>query len=308
MSTLKPSTIQLFFYLCTAIGATFALYCDASTVYKYKDENGKWRFSDRPPANKSQQTEELTFAASEENPANLKFDYLQKDGNYKAVVINPFHIPIEVKIAFDDGPEFRDVIPSNGQAVFYEGKSAAPKFRYHYVWGDPSAKADGSSYGLPVASLSQHRISQSFKGRFSHSRQPSLYAVDIALPIGTDIAAARDGVVAFVRDDYAFGGANQYFLDKANVIHVVHDDGTYATYAHLLLGSAIVKAGDVVKRGQVLGQSGTSGYSTGPHLHFVIRQNRRFNTESIPFTFDGPSGTFTPKAKQKICPCPPHPQ
>lgn len=281
----------------------------AATVYKYKDENGKWRFSDRPPADKTQQTEELTFAASEENPANLKFDYLQKDGNYKAIVINPFYIPIEVKIAFDDGrPEFRDVIPSNGQAVFYEGKSAAPKFRYRYVWGDPSAKADGSSYGLPVASLSQHRISQGFKGSFSHSRQPSLYAVDIALPIGTDIAAARDGVVTFVRDDYAFGGANQYFLDKANVIHIVHEDGTYATYAHLLLGSAIVKVGDVVKRGQILGQSGTSGYSTGPHLHFVIRQNRRFNTESIPFTFDGLGGAFTPKAKQKVCPCPPHQQ
>ncbi len=297
--------LRLITLLCSAA----LLNCStafAATVYKYKDENGKWKFSDRPPEDKSQQTEELTFAASEENPANLKFDYQQQDGSYRAVVINPFYIPIEVKIEFDDGrPAFRAVLPSNGQIVFYEGSSAAPKFRYRYVWGDPNAKADGSNYGLPVSSLSQHRISQSFKGRFSHSRQPSLYAVDIALPIGTDIAAARDGVVAFVRDDYAFGGANQYFLDKANVIHVVHEDGTYATYAHLLLGSAVVQAGDKVKRGQVLGQSGTSGYSTGPHLHFVIRQNKGFKTESIPFTFDGPSGVFTPKAQQKVCPCPP---
>lgn len=277
----------------------------AATVYKYQDENGHWRFSDRPPKDKNQAVEQLSFEASPTNPAELTFDYQQKDGIYQAIVTNPFYIPIEVKIDYEQGePSFQEIIPSRGQITFYEGSQPAPKFRYRYVWGDPAALSTDVTYDIPVASPSQHRISQGFKGRFSHGKQPSLYAVDIALPIGTDIAAARDGVVAFVRDDYTLGGANTYFLDKANVVYVAHDDGTYATYAHLLLGSAVVKAGDRVTRGQVLAQSGTSGYSTGPHLHFVIRRNNGFNTTSIPFQFANGGPAFTPAARQKVCPCP----
>ncbi|MBU2713367.1 hypothetical protein [Zooshikella harenae] len=64
--------------------------------------------------------------------------------------------------------------------------------------------------------------------------------VDIGMKVGTYIAAARPGTVVSVKKDYHMRGTSNYFLDKANYVMVMHDDGTYATYAHILLGTAMV--------------------------------------------------------------------
>lgn len=295
---------------------------DAATVYKYKDANGRWQFTDKPPKEKKAEAQTLEFAPDAKDPFALQFHYETVDSVRHAYIVNPFFIPVEVKIKFDNKtvPEFTGVIPSNDRIVFYqermiatqkeeakggekETQTSIPRFSYRYVWGEPMSVHAYKGYRLPVSSLSQHFISQSFNGRFSHTQQPNVHSVDIALPIGTDIAAARAGTVVFVRDDYAFGGAKKYFLDKANAVYVAHDDGTYAVYAHLLMGSAVVKAGQKVGAGDVLAQSGTSGYSTGPHLHFVIRKNTGFDVQSVPFDFADERGLFTPQRKQKICPC-----
>ena len=282
------------------------IWVHAATVYKYQDANGRWQFSDKPPASSQQPAEQLQFAADPANPFELKFKYSKKNGNYKAEVINPFFIPLDLKITFkhDVLPEFKALIPSAGRLVFYQGIQKVPHFKYAYEWGDPAAIAQTTPYHLPVSSLQQHVISQAFNGRFSHRQEPNIYAVDIGLPVGTNVAAAREGTVIFVHDDYAFGGAQDYFLDKANAVYVLHDDGTYAVYAHLLLGSAVVKAGQKVKVGEVLAQSGSSGYSTGPHLHFVVRKNNHFAAQSVPFTFTDARGVFTPARKLTVCPCP----
>ena len=276
-----------------------------AAVYKYQDSNGRWQFSDKPPQDKRTKIETLEFEAAPENPFELKFDHRIEKKQHVSDVINPFHIPIEIQIRFEEYPQLNTeiVVASNHRATIYSGAAPTPQFTYRYVWGDPSTRPLKANYRIPVRSPSKHRISQSFHGQFSHHTEPSLYAVDIALPIGTDIVAARDGTVVHVKDDYAFGGARTYFLDKANTVSVVHEDGSYATYAHLLMGSALVKAGQTVAAGDVLGQSGTSGYSTGPHLHFVIRKNVGFKTESIAFKFEDSRGAFTPQRKQNVCPC-----
>lgn len=302
------------------VGLMCVACAEAATVYKYQDANGRWQFTDKPPKEKKAQAQTLTFKPKAKDPLALQFHFELVGAVQKAYVINPFFIPVEVRITFDDKTlrPYKGVVPSNGRMVFYEqavhqqegaGQPSnaplkRPKFSYRYVWGVPKSKHNYKAYRLPVSSLSEHRISQSFNGRFSHTRPPNIYSVDIALPIGTDIAAARAGTVIFVKDDYAFGGARSYFLDKANAVYVAHDDGTYAVYAHLLMGSAVVKAGQKVQKGEVLAQSGTSGYSTGPHLHFVIRRNTGFNVASVPFQFTSTQGLFTPQAKQIICPCP----
>ncbi|QWA23148.1 M23 family metallopeptidase [Streptomyces osmaniensis] len=82
---------------------------------------------------------------------------------------------------------------------------------------------------------------------------------DFAVPIGTPVRAAGDGRVAKVSCGGAFGMQ----------VVVQHTDGYYTQYAHL--ASVAVDQGDRVDTGQWIGQSGTSGNSTGPHLHFEVR-------------------------------------
>jgi murein DD-endopeptidase MepM/ murein hydrolase activator NlpD len=87
--------------------------------------------------------------------------------------------------------------------------------------------------------------------------------IDIGANFGTPIGAADAGVVSLVTRGWG-GGYGNYVL-------VTHGNGYATLYAHL---SAIyVSEGQAVRRGQTLGAEGSTGYSTGPHLHFEIRYN-----------------------------------
>jgi len=102
--------------------------------------------------------------------------------------------------------------------------------------------------------------------------------------------------VVWVKEDYHMSGTTRYFLDKANGIKILHDDGTFSLYAHILMDTAIVKEGDKVALGERLARSGSSGFSTGPHLHFSIIKNAGLRNISIPFKFiDNKGSIFTPK-------------
>lgn len=86
--------------------------------------------------------------------------------------------------------------------------------------------------------------------------------IDIAAPIGTPILAAASGVV-----DYASWNDGGY----GNMIDIRHADGTITRYAHM--NELYVKEGQTVGQGQTIGAMGSTGFSTGPHLHFEIRPN-----------------------------------
>jgi len=83
--------------------------------------------------------------------------------------------------------------------------------------------------------------------------------LDIAAPFGTSIAATADGVVSFVGPLAAFG----------NVVFINHGQGFTTFYAHI--SSTRVKEGQPVKRGQVIAAVGTSGRTTGPHVHYEVQ-------------------------------------
>ncbi len=92
---------------------------------------------------------------------------------------------------------------------------------------------------------------------------------------GVDIYAADDGVVLVAVDgkyDRCEGRyePSQECTGSGNYVKLQHADGTITYYIHLKKWSVLVSAGQQVKRGQKLGQVGSSGHSTGPHLHFQI--------------------------------------
>lgn len=89
--------------------------------------------------------------------------------------------------------------------------------------------------------------------------------IDIPAPKGTKIMASRGGVVITSK----MGSGNDW--SYGNYVVISHGDGTSTLYAHM--NSRAVKEGDVIKQGQTIGYVGTTGRSTGYHLHFEVRKS-----------------------------------
>lgn len=87
--------------------------------------------------------------------------------------------------------------------------------------------------------------------------------VDWAAPVGTPIAAAYDGQVVFEGDGKGYG----------NLIRISHANGRETRYAHMQRFATNISVGSTVKAGDVIGYIGTTGLSTGPHLHFELYQD-----------------------------------
>jgi murein DD-endopeptidase MepM/ murein hydrolase activator NlpD len=94
--------------------------------------------------------------------------------------------------------------------------------------------------------------------------------IDFAAPAGSDVVAVAAGVVTWS------GRKNGY----GNVVEVGHADGYTTLYAHNQKN--LVEVGDLVKRGQVLAKVGSTGRSTGYHVHFeVMKDGRVMNPQSF---------------------------
>ncbi len=91
--------------------------------------------------------------------------------------------------------------------------------------------------------------------------------VDIGVPIGTPVYAAADGMVLRVDNNDTGSAKWQHYLYGKYIV-VGHDDNLATLYGHL--SRQVVKAGDIIKRGQLIGYSGDTGYAFGPHVHFGV--------------------------------------
>ncbi|MBB3104378.1 M23 family metallopeptidase [Azomonas macrocytogenes] len=145
----------------------------------------------------------------------------------------------------------------------------------------------GSVYELPWVG-GPFRVSQGAGGDFSHDTPKGRYAVDVAMPVGTPIIAARAGVILEVQDGQPGPSPNP----AGNFVRIQHDDGSHTAYLHLSRGSLRVKEGQRVKVGTLLGNSGNTGRSTGPHLHFVVQKEIAGSMISVPFRFSRPVGSL----------------
>ncbi len=121
-------------------------------------------------------------------------------------------------------------------------------------------------YRLPYKAGTSHLVVQGYYSRWSHRNRA---AIDFKMPQGTEVHAARDGVVIRVIESNDKGGLNKKYRQFANLIVIQHADNSRSGYWHLKKDGAVVNPGDSVKTGQLLGYSGNTGYTAFPHLHFI---------------------------------------
>lgn len=117
----------------------------------------------------------------------------------------------------------------------------------NFIWPCPASARITSSFGdreSPTAGASSNH-----KG------------IDIGAPTGSNIVAAASGTVTISTYSYSAG----------NYVMINHGGGVSTVYMHC--SKLLVSVGDTVKQGDVIAKVGSTGYSTGPHLHFGIRQN-----------------------------------
>jgi murein DD-endopeptidase MepM/ murein hydrolase activator NlpD len=154
------------------------------------------------------------------------------------------------------GPGFTITINRNGKKEsfrFLPGSDFSPTERAFFL---------NTSFRFP---LRTYTLTSSFGPRINPvTGNPGFHGgLDLAAPAGTDIFAARDGVVTEIGDDPIYG---KYII-------IQHGETWVSLYGHL--STVLTGLRSSVQSGTVIGRVGSTGQSTGPHLHFELRQNGR---------------------------------
>jgi murein DD-endopeptidase MepM/ murein hydrolase activator NlpD len=270
----------------------------AKNIYKYQDENGIWHFTDRAP-DEGQKFEAIYMEREPEPRIRMRREGPESSPVYK--LFNDFWGPVEVELKLSEARNVltepplpaRFVIPGQTEQSLI-GLGAVDtlqgfSYRLHLssVPGPPNpVVASDLTIHPPFPADEAYYVSQGFNGVKTHMTEDSRNAIDIVMPVGTTIMAVRDGVVMDVEEDFNKAGTDiEEFADKANHVRILHKDGTMTLYAHLDLASVNVRPGAKVRAGQRIARSGNTGYSSGPHLHFVVQQNVGMKMRSVPFRF-----------------------
>lgn len=149
----------------------------------------------------------------------------------------------------------------------------------HYIYSyknryynEKAKEVDGFLLGRPVRHA---RLSSGFTKRRYHpilKRYRAHLGVDYAAPRGTPIVAAGNGKIIFAGYTRGYG----------NLIKIAHEGGYVTLYAHQKRFSKGMRRGRYVKKGQTIGYIGTTGLSTGPHLHFgLYKRGRAINPAGV---------------------------
>ena len=274
-------------------------------MYKYRGDDGEWIFSDRPPED-GRDVQSLS-ADSRVSPPSVSVTHEFTGTGLEFAARNSFYAPVQLTLEFDDitGVDYPHpdddrlwVVPPRSELVLFElpvlGDVDVPSVDYRYVYlpGDPAAQPQSdATYRVPYAVGTAYEVTQTYPVSDTHRTRDSMYAVDFAMPIGTNVVAARDGVVFDVASTNFKGGPNEdAYAELANLVRILHDDGTFAVYAHLNWNSIRVRPGDRVAAGTYIADSGNTGFSSGPHLHFAVQRNLGMRVESLSVAFRGADG------------------
>lgn len=172
------------------------------------------------------------------------------------------------------------VIPANSKrfpvfklSIINLKKAARYNFRSTYNFGDVTlTKFDENYiYDLPFETGKTYAIYQGYNGKISHQNQAAL---DFGLDVGDKIFAAREGKVVAIEEGFNTRCETIECAKFNNKIIILQPDGTFEEYLHLKQNGAEVQLGDEISKGQFIGYSGNTGWSTGPHLHFAVFLNK----------------------------------
>jgi len=147
--------------------------------------------------------------------------------------------------------------------------SAGHSTKYRFIWPEPQAQ------------ISQGFGPSTFWFEPAYGQYPHFHTgIDLVEPFGSPVYAADDGVVALVGSSSTGYG---------NYVVIAHSGGFDTLYGHL--STALVTVGQPVTQGQPVGLEGSTGSSTGPHLHFELRINQR-PVDPTPYLPPGPPSAF----------------
>lgn len=273
----------------------FAGQAAALTIYKYTDANGVVTYTDK--AAPGAQVFVFRDRMVERLDNQVKLETKKHEAGETLLVRNDLYAPVQVELRLEQlanvvgapNKPISWVLPPRSQIrlVTLTAQDAGKPLRYtpklRYALGDPRLLPTQKNYPLPWRG-GPFRLTQGANGKYSHFTPKGRYAMDIAMPEGTPIVAARGGVVVKTENQQSGRGNNP----SGNYVRILHDDGTMGVYLHLMKGSVGVREGQRVTNGSFIARSGNTGNSTGPHLHFVVQRNVGLSLESIPFDFAQP--------------------
>ena len=243
--------------------------------------------------------------------AKISFSNEKTNNGFKMLVTNDEFCPVSFKIDFEltnlkstQGNNKIFVVPAKTKNfVFTELEIIKPaKYGFTYKtlanFGDHNQTSYDADfeYALPFEKGKSFEIHQGYFGKSTHHNENSL---DFKMPVSTPILAARDGIVVKIVKHNYITCFEKKCAEFNNYILIYHTDGTFARYVHLKKEGVTVKEGDAVKQNDLIGYSGNTGWSNGPHLHFMIFSQKIDQQITIQTKFKINDGSETALLKEK---------
>lgn len=250
-----------------------------------------------------------SFSQQQELKTNLYHEKIEN--GYNILVDNDEFCPVSMDIDFDltnmsssNGNHKIFVIPAKAKGflitklqIIKANGGGGFKNKSKANYGDSTlATPVEYTYSLPFQKGQSFTINQGYNGNFSHQNENAL---DFTMPIGTEITAARDGIVIKVVKNNDRACPERSCTEFNNYVLIYHNDGTFSQYVHLKQNGVLVKEGDVVKENDLIGYSGNTGFTNGPHLHFMVFMQRIGERQTLRTKFKINDGNESQILKEK---------